>query len=496
MRIASIDNSAAERVGLQKLIEKAYHECRDTLGHVSFPLIFPTTKDELLVNSAPDILVFGSGFSVERVLSLAKELKPNLEKTRFCFFLTPENYTLRNLQRLEPVSQSIFSTSDSLVRVVHTLVSHSETKSASLNGKLIVVSGVKGGVGATSVVAGLVHAAQAIGKKAVVLDLSEKSVFAVYMGCRKTQSSDYSAVLRDNILIDRSFINKCIAESANGVSVFLPPAGGPEIRELWLRDPQRAEISISIVEMLLEIFDLVIVDKASAEGLFPYALTCRAASRILVTSNDPASIHLLNIQLQDLFDMPGGGRNKVLLNLLDQRGLGKKELINILRFQTGGGRDDLDLAVLSYDARARNWVGTGNTFFTESSTVTQTLLEEMAFALSEQGLSAKAEEFKIFQVVKRILRIPEFFSRSANRPKLLTFERKKNLAATKPTEVVKPLELTPVEKVFAEQKPIEEKIINLVAAKETLVAEVLVREDLAQQVTELLYQPPVRRIGG
>lgn len=472
MRIACIDNSAAERVGLQKLIEQAYHQCRDTLGHLSFPTISPCTKDELLVNTAPDIIVFGSGFPVERALSLAKELKLKLESARLCFFLTPENYTLRNLQRFEPFSQSIFSTADSLVRVVHTLVSHAETKSSSINGKLIVVSGVKGGVGATSLVSGLAHASQTIGKKAVVLDLSEKSVFAVYMGCRKTQSAEYSAILRDNILIDQSFIDKCLIESPNGVSVFLPPAGGPEIRELWLRDAQRVEISISIVDLLLEMFDLVIVDKAGTEGLLPYALTCRSASRVLVTSNDPASIHLLNLQLRDLFDLPGSGRNKIILNRLDERGLGKKELINLLRFQTTGSRDELDLALLSYDTRGRNWVGTGNTFYTESNAITQTLLEEMTLALSEplgeQGVAAK-----------RIFRLPSFLSRSPNLPKLLTFERREKLPAAKSAS--------------------KEKVIQILSAKQEQLVdrESIDREHLdSGQVVEFLYQPPVRRIGG
>ncbi len=501
MRIACIDSSATNRIDLQKLIEQAFHQSRESIGHVSFPTIYPTTKEELLVNNAPDIIVYGSGLAPERLLILAREVEEHFaDEVRQCFFLNRENFTLVNLKRLEKYSSLIFSTDDSSARIVHSIFSVDRSTKRETKGKLVFVSGVKGGVGATSLVSGLAHAAQALDKTSVVIDLSQKSVFSHYMGNHKTHSSDYSAVVKDNILVDKSFINKCIIESPNGINVFLPPAGGPEIRELWLRDASRVEIATLIIDSLLEKYDLVLVDKSSAEGLFPYVLCCRAESRLLVTSNDPASIHLLSLELQELLDLPGDAKAKIVLNRLDEKGLGKKELVSILRFQTGGGRDDLDLALLGFDKNAKSWVGTGNTFYTESVNSTQLALEEMTLELlGLQEASVAIEESSVFEKVKRVFRIPEILNRK--RPKLIAIENK----TIEPEVKVKRTKIAKT-KVESKIEPKKTEVIKSLASKdlkkETLIEKVGIEESKVVSLEEtkkqedFLYQPPVRRTKG
>jgi len=518
MRIACIDSSATNRIDLQKLIEKAFHESRESIGHVSFPSIYPTTKEELLVNNAPDIVVYGQGLGPERLLIIAREVEEHFgDEVTQCFFLNRENFTLVNLKRLEKYSNLIFSTDDSSARIVHSIFSINNRSKRKTKGKLVFVSGVKGGVGATSLVSGIAHAAQAIEKTAVVLDLSQKSVFSHYMGNHKTHSSDYSAVVKDNILVDKNFINKCIIESPNGVDVFLPPAGGPEIRELWLRDASRVEIATLIIDSLLEKYDLVLVDKSNAEGLLAYVLCCRADSRLLVTSNDPASIHLLSVEMQEILDLPGNARTKIVLNRLDEKGLGKKELIGILRFQTGGGREDLDLALLGFDKNAKGWVGTGNTFYTESSNLTQNILEEMSLdLLGMLPENIELEDSSIFEKVKKVFRIPDALDK--NKPKLIGMEKKISAAIAKPsarpvvkakvnqeakqevkpnklvkpTKEAKPSRAVKLKEQIAEKPKIEIKKELKIANTEALNAEIKV-VPIQKAKEDFLYQPPVRR---
>src|SRR5690606_1413968 len=103
-----------------------------------------------------------------------------------------------------------------------------------------------------------------------------------------------------------------------------------EVRELWLRDSGRFENSLAMLEILREIFDVVLVDIAKAEGIFPYSIYARATTNLLVTANEPASVHLLNKKLNQLLDMPGEASNLILVNLLCQKSLTKRDVTDFL----------------------------------------------------------------------------------------------------------------------------------------------------------------------
>lgn len=375
MRIACVDSTAADRVALQKMLDRCCTECRTSIGHLSLIQTYPATKEEVLVNAAPEVIAVGSSFSIEEAYAVCRDLHSAHPAVPLIVFLSPERYSLRSLRRFGNVSDEVFSTEDPSIRIIHKLSSFDTEDARGKGGKLVTVVGVKGGVGATSVVSGLAHAAEAVGKKAVVLDLSAASVFAYYMSAQRWQSADYAAALVDGVSPDKTLVERCLTTAPNGISILLPPSGGSEVRDLWLRDATHFVVTLSMIEILMDQFDIVLVDIAGVEGVLQFALQCRADSKLLVTSNDPASVHLLNTMINKLAETPGEGDIQVLINNSNERGLSYDDVLDFLYYNKHFEEDMVLPNPLPFDLCARNWIGTGNSFYTEGAKNVQKILE-------------------------------------------------------------------------------------------------------------------------
>jgi len=386
MRIACVDKSAADRVDLQRLIENSYDSCRGTLGHTTTAFAFPVSKEELILGERPDAVAIGGSWELERAYSVAKEIKEVFAGIPILILLPQESFSLRALRRFERITSHVLSIEDDSIRIVHSILRmQDENQTENNTGELICVSGVKGGVGATSLVSGIAHGFQAIGKSSVVVDLSSSCVFSIYMGCQRTTSVDYASILSDGRMPDLSLIQKCLIESPNGVTFLASPAGGTEVRELWLREPSRVELTLSMIEILRESFDAVIVDIAHSEGLLPFALNCRAGSRLLVSSNDPASVHLLSVELKKILDAPGDGDIKILFNVLSDYGLSYHDVKNFIASAHDFDYSEVDLTEFPFDKTASGWIGSGNTFFTESKPSQQQVIEQLCLAIAGEA---------------------------------------------------------------------------------------------------------------
>lgn len=415
MRIACLDQSADARLALQILVNDSFTNCRNAVGHLASCEVFPISKEQALLNSAPSIFVIGPEYGVEASYRVCREIKSAYPEVPLVLFLDPQHFSLRTLRRFEPLTRDIFSTEEDSIRIVHTLSSLASQASEKANGDLVLVRGVKGGVGTTSIVSGLAHAAEAVGKTSIVVDLSAESVFSLYMGTQRWSSSEHAAVLIDKIAPEKLLVQRCITTAANGISVLLPPSGGTEVRELWLRDAETFEISLGIIDFLRGMYDQVIVDMANAEGVYPYALTCRANTRVLVTSNDPASVHLLANALKEEVEHPADGKLHVLINSLFEKGLSRDDVVDFLYYQQSVEVSELPYQSVSFDPRGRNWIGTGNSFYTESARGVQQTLEEcvLGFSLGKEELARRnRERLSLFERILPLRRVKQKASRS------------------------------------------------------------------------------------
>lgn len=160
---------------------------------------------------------------------------------------------------------------------------------------------------------------------------------------------------------------------------------------MWLRDLERFEISLQIVESLLESYDLVLVDLAAAEGILPYALTSQADVRVLLTSNAPSSVHLLQQRLIEEQSIPGDAEVLVAITLLSPSGLTEKDIRDFILKDTPLLREKefRSLPSLTFDRKAQHWMGTGNSLYTESGKGLQSLLRAHVQMLAGGALESR-----------------------------------------------------------------------------------------------------------
>ena len=426
MRIACIDSNASAKVNLQRRFDKAFESCRESVGHIAAASPYPASKEEVVLSNSPDIIALGSELSIEESFSFARELRSAFPRTPILVFLQPKYYSLRALRRFENYADEVLSTEDKDIRLVHLISTLDVSRKKQVDGKLVFVTGVKGGVGTTSIVSGLAHAAEAVGLSAVVLDLSVQGALVQYMASQRWQSPDYAAALSDSLTPDDALLDKLLTTAPNGINLLLPPSGGSDIRELWLRDAERFEISLGLLDILKERFDVVLVDHASSEGILPFAISSSADSICVVTSNDPASAHLLSGRLFEVTSLPGNSNVQILINNLEANSLTKEDIVDFL-YANEQFEDYMSLSEpLTFDPRGKNWIGTGNTFYTESSETNQNLLEDCLQILLLNPDEAEARSSKpgrkLFSGIKRLAdRIIKTKANKVSSPKALPF---------------------------------------------------------------------------
>ena len=390
MKIACVDKTASSRLELQTFLERTLEDNREFLGYSRLAVFVPVSREELLHSSYIDAVIIGPRFTLDEALLLVRQLKESETGLSILVFVDEELFTVNNLQRFERFQVEVFSCDDCGPRFVNQLLGIVSQRVATELGKLIVVDGAKGGVGVTSIVSGLAHAAHAAGQSSIVVDLSPAAALLRYCSTERWQSSEYTSLLVDSSKIAPEMIDKLIVTAPNGIDFLLPPAGGTEVRELWLREHHSFEATLEIVTLLCERYDSVIVDLAGAEGILPFALLSRADVRLIVTSNEAASVHLLGLRLAEFADVPGRSEIVAAVNEFNEAGLSHEDIIGYLRSKA----KRLDISWLSHsiphDDRARFWMGTSNSFYTEARKQTRRALESALSRLL--GKTSPAEE--------------------------------------------------------------------------------------------------------
>ena len=380
---------------MEAYLDDAFASHRNVVGHLPQATLSPHSLEELLYSKRPDIVVFGPGLSVEQAYAASRETRAVFPNIPLVLLFSRENYSLRVLRRFERLSKALFAWDEPSARLIHTLLETKGEAGRGPRGRLVTISGVKGGVGVSSYVAALAHAAQAtnreklpatgpvvdgqtLGMRAVVVDLSPSAALLHYLGCPKLSSPEYGTILSDRLQAQRDLVERMITRAPNGIALLLPPSGGREMRELWLRDLERFQLSLQVVEVLRELYDLVLVDVAGAEGILPYALASQADARVLLASNAPPSVHLLQQRLLEEQSFPGHAKIFVALTLLLPSGLTETDIHDFILKDSPVAHEVMfqSLPALPLDKRAQHWMGTGNSLYTEGNKNLQSLLRQ------------------------------------------------------------------------------------------------------------------------
>ncbi len=395
VKLACIDRDRESQQALTQFLQSIYTSCRETMGHTLVPEFYPAFQEEVEINPAPDAVVVGWQGGVEASYRVCKSVKVAHPDVPIFVFFEDTDFSLRNLNRFQAVSDFHFKRSaEEPQRFIHQVNLRRGSGRHNAKGKLVVVAGVKGGVGATSIVSGLAHAGDALGSKSIIVDLSAGSVFAFYAGAESLHSLDYRSALIHSQEPDLELVAKCTSQAPNGLNLLLPPmdgvsgrSDGSQLRELWVRDPERFETTLRIIELLQQMYDCVLVDLAGTEGVLSFALRARADTQLLVSSNEPASVHLLSRWFAALGAIGYAGRTRILINSTESTGISFRDVKELLSLSEYFEPEMASLPCLAYDKIAGRWIGTGNSFYTEGSRGTRRCLAAAYSQLIEAAQS-------------------------------------------------------------------------------------------------------------
>ncbi len=384
MKIACVDKTANDRTKLVNYFEQAYETSRSALGFLRLAEFTPYSKNEILLCNSFDAIVLGPILSEEELLMDIKEFKNIHPQIPILILVKQENYNLKILKRFNNLADEIFSQDESETRIIHFLCKLGDEKYQDSLGKIITLNGTKGGVGTTSIATAIAHAAMALGKSSIIVDFSLNSSLLHYLAAPRWQSAEYSSGLLEEKVIDQSFIQKLITTAPNGIDLLLPPAGNRETRELWLRNQNCFEYSLQIIESLRNLYQLVIIDIANSEGILPFALNARSFIKILVSSNEPASVYLLNYKFNELSEAPGNSDVLIFINELIERGLSKNDIFDFLVTNTKFKKENSKIKSIPFDKTGKYWVGTGNSFYTQGSNFLKNTIEDLVLDICQE----------------------------------------------------------------------------------------------------------------
>lgn len=367
MKIACVDCSASARLELQHLLESAIAAGRHTIGHVPLGDIECRSPRELTLAPVPELTVTGPGLALDEIRELSVALRRRRSEAPLIAIRRAEEQTLDVLRKLESWSIEPLFEGAAPALLLHSMLRRLQS-APDRRSQIIVISGVKGGVGATTLTAALAHAAIEAGRRPLLIDLSAHSGLLHDMGAPRTHSSEYAALLGQRTSFDAAACSRFVTTAPCRIDLLLPPAGSGEVRDRWLRETHALERTFELLEALSASYDLVLVDRAHAEGLLPYALACRAEAVLLVTSNDAASIYRSIRHVQELDGLSRHPRTLVALTMLTETGLSANDAAGFLGARLSGHSNaPSELFIVPDERRARTWAGTGSTMYAQSS---------------------------------------------------------------------------------------------------------------------------------
>ena len=367
LKIACIDRTAALRLALLERIEAAIESARSSFGHLALGTAVPATLNELTVSEPPALVVFGDGLSVDQLITHSRELMRSFGSVRRIAILDDTNISLESLHLLDRLLHAYVANSDPQCRLVHLLYQQLSVQLPSPRGELIALCSGKGGVGTSSITAALAQSLGAFGRRTLVIDLSPQSTLLQYSLVTRWRSDELTTLLKQRELPRLDQLDSLTVTARNGITFLRAPSGGNDVRQLWLNSADHLELTLRLIDLLRDRFDHLLVDIGTTEGLLPFSLTSRADLILLVSSTEPAAMHLCHRALSQLLALPTTARFRVVINHIRRFGLDRADLRATLLQHDGFTEELFELPEIPFSGTGQFWMGSGNTLYTEGS---------------------------------------------------------------------------------------------------------------------------------
>lgn len=343
-----------------------------------------------------DILVIGSGLG-ERATVVARQARSLAPWIHLIMFVSDEGYGGGAFRAAHSVGvRKVFPDSASPLDFLQELVAiHAEFRrdGRTREGRVIVVSHAKGGVGATSIAAALAEVCSVYRRRTMLWDLDvETRDLSRSLTVNGVEASVVSAWVNGGREISRESLQDALIPISNEVNVLMPPDRMAESMDLVCHTDGMNIVS-RVVELARVMHDVIIVDTAGRMGPATGGLLRHADTVLVVLDDTILGLTAVDLYLNFIKNLVGGTeRICFLVNPFSGALLGVQQIAAELEPAHQLGDLPWRLPPVPNDPKAALWPGTGRTLYSMGQKSTRMVLERIARELgvieTEEGPSA------------------------------------------------------------------------------------------------------------
>lgn len=376
------------------------------------------SPDELRFRDAPSILIIGPSIINEDLVS-AGALR-RIHQTSACIAILPARKadlsTVEHLARMgidDVVSPDITST-----EFQNRLILIARRIARPRSGKLVLVESAKGGVGVTSLVAGMGEAAIAQGLRACVVDLDfETQDLSRFLQARPFISESLQQILDGERAISSEYTEQaCVPVQVGQYEMACVPPP-PESDAVHESRPDLIRRLVAFTEALDTEYDLVLIDAGACHGNSLRVLERVSDVVLCVVTNDAAALYASIDKVRKIrAQMSPTGKLVVVENAAVGTGLDSSLMREEFRRLAGLAKEEW-AAPVPYSKASATWPGSGNTIFSllgsKLRRPIEALVETVAGSAKTRNGSAEATP------ERRRAFLSRFFLRSSDKESLL-----------------------------------------------------------------------------
>lgn len=292
LHIAAIEIHAAGRHELVRRLN-ALVEAAGSSPHLIPPIsIRPVAPEEAAFVHAPEVVIAGP--------ILCEESPDSLRRFRSLF---PDAYLIGMLNehsdqlgRAEALASrgvnELMSVSITAVQFLQRIIVLNRSLASSRRGKLILIDGAKGGVGATSIAAGVGEMLATLGHRTALVDLdSDTQDLSRFLGARPYLNDTLQLILNQQSPLTKENMAQALVQVGDEASPFsiVPPVMTP-YATLSPMTPSGKSF-LAFLQMVDSEYDYTIVDLAHAGPDLRLSLIRGADKVVIVVNGAPSTLH-------------------------------------------------------------------------------------------------------------------------------------------------------------------------------------------------------------
>jgi len=292
LEVFVVDSRAENRVALVDKILGFLDQESDNLRLIPRVNVSPLSPEELHLHTAPDLCILGSDLLAQE-LSYVSRIRKTLPHTPLVAWTTNELEHLGIIEQLARMGvDDTLSDQTGSHEFLKKLVLLSRKRKKKHSGKLILVDSGKGGVGVTSLVAALGEALADQGKKTLVCDFDvESQDLSRFLQARPYINDSLQHIFEGSRPLTSDYITQAYTQVWMDEPNLFCMSPIPESEAFYIGSAKFSRTLFSVLEILDETFDCIIIDIGSARGSLLQTLYRLADTVLFVLNNDPATLY-------------------------------------------------------------------------------------------------------------------------------------------------------------------------------------------------------------